>query len=58
MNFVQDDDVLYIAGGYAHAASVDDHITFPYLSALRVPELIDAIINGQALESFCSADPR
>jgi hypothetical protein len=46
MNFFQDGNTLYIIGGYAYSASEDDHITFPYLTSVQVPELIDAIING------------
>lgn len=47
MNFHQKGDYLYIAGGYAYAPSAGDHITFPYLTAVQVPELIAAIVAGE-----------
>lgn len=46
MNFHQIGGVLYIVGGYAFSASADDHITFPYLTAVQVPLLIEAIMNN------------
>jgi hypothetical protein len=47
LNFHQKGDYLYIAGGYAYAPSAGDHITFPYLTAIQVPELIAAIVAGE-----------
>lgn len=53
MNFVQDDAMLYIMGGYAYAASVDDHISFPYFTAIDLPQLIEAVVNGTSItEAF------
>lgn len=49
MNFYQDGDALYIIGGYAYAASEGDHITFPYLTAIQLPALINAITNNQPI---------
>lgn len=48
MNFHQKGDYLYIAGGYAYTPSAGDHITFPFLTAIQVPELIAAIVAGEA----------
>lgn len=48
LNFHQKGDYLYIAGGYAYASSAADHITFPYLTAVDVPGLIEAIVSGNA----------
>lgn len=52
LNFTQREDTLYIAGGYAYAASVQDHITFPYLTTVDVPGLIDAVINNTDITPF------
>jgi hypothetical protein len=47
MNFIQDGETLYFIGGYAFAPSVQNHITFPYLTAIHVPKLIEAIIQQE-----------
>ncbi|MBW6498193.1 MAG: T9SS type A sorting domain-containing protein [Bacteroidales bacterium] len=52
MNFFQAADTLYIIGGYAYSASAGDHITFPKLTAVMVPGLIDAIINQESIQPF------
>jgi hypothetical protein len=52
MNFYQDDETLYIIGGYAFSISANDHITFPYLTSINVPALIEAIIAGEAIEPY------
>ena len=46
MQFHQVDDTLYIVGGYAYAASLSDHITFPYLTTVAVSSLINDVIGG------------
>uniref|UniRef100_UPI004049DBAC hypothetical protein n=1 Tax=Flavobacterium sp. TaxID=239 RepID=UPI004049DBAC len=57
--FHQDDETLYIAGGYAFSATANDHVTFDKLTAVDVPHLINAIINGNSITSFFKqiADP-
>jgi hypothetical protein len=45
-NFYQLADTLYLIGGYAYASSAQDHITFPYLTTIQVPALINAIENN------------
>ncbi|CAA6830119.1 MAG: Unknown protein [uncultured Aureispira sp.] len=52
MNFYQDKDSLYLIGGYAYSATAGDHVTFPNLTAIDVPGLIDALINGTAIDSY------
>lgn len=52
MNFYQDNDTLYIVGGYAFSATVDDHITFPNLTSINVSALINSIINGNPITPF------
>ena len=51
MNFYQDGNSLFIAGGYAFSSSENDHITFPNLTAVNVPGLINAVINGGAIQT-------
>ncbi len=52
MNFHQDNDTLYIIGGYAFSATANQHITFENLTSVQVDSVIDAIINGDLIEPF------
>lgn len=52
MNFYQDGDALFIAGGYAYANSIADHKTFNNLTSVDVPNLINAIINGTTITPY------
>ena len=54
MNFYQDGEHLIIIGGYAYSPTANDHITFPKLAVLELPELVDAIINGSDISPFFS----
>ncbi len=47
MNFTQQGADLYLIGGYGYASSAGDHITHPYLTVLRVPDVIAAVKSGQ-----------
>ncbi|MCF8246928.1 MAG: T9SS C-terminal target domain-containing protein [Saprospiraceae bacterium] len=49
MQFFQDGDLLVIVGGYAFSSSANDHITFPNLTTVNVPGLIEDIINGEPI---------
>ena len=49
MNYYQDGDNLLIIGGYAFSSSNNDHITFPYLTILKVSSLIDDILNKRSI---------
>ncbi len=51
MNFYQDDDTLYIAGGYAFSTTANDHKTFPNLTSISVSSLIDDIVNANPINS-------
>lgn len=59
MNFYQEEDTLYIIGGYAFSASANDHITFDKLTTVRVSGLINAIVNNQSITPYFKqiADP-
>jgi len=50
-NFYQDEDTLFIIGGYAYSETAQDHTTFPYLTSVSVSKLIQAIENQTAIES-------
>lgn len=52
MNFYQDEDTLFIIGGYAFSATANNHITFPNLSSIDVPGLINAIVNQTSITSY------
>ncbi|MFC2107211.1 hypothetical protein ACFLRY_02625 [Bacteroidota bacterium] len=52
MSFIQEEDTLYIIGGYAYSATADDHITFPALTTIQVSSVINAIINGDPIQDF------
>ncbi len=49
--FVQRDSFLFITGGYGYASSSNSLITFPYLTRINVPSLIQAIIQQQSITS-------
>ncbi len=46
MEFHQTGDFLYIIGGYGYSNTAADHITYPNLTAVNVPNTINAIINN------------
>ncbi len=52
MNFYQDQDTLFIIGGYAFSPTANDHVTFPFLTSIDVPATINAIINNQPFSNF------
>lgn len=51
MNFYQDKDSLYLIGGYAYSPTAGDHITFPYLTSVNIPSLINAVMNGTTINN-------
>lgn len=46
MNFYQEGDYLYLIGGYGYSATIVDHITFPNLTAIKVSDVISAVISN------------
>lgn len=48
-NFYQDEDTLYIIGGYAFSATANDHITFNKMTSIDVSGLINSVINGTSV---------
>lgn len=49
MEFVQQDTVLYIIGGYGFSATANDHITYDQLVAVNVPTVMNRVMNGGAI---------
>lgn len=52
MNYFQDNDTLYLIGGYAYSANAADHITFSNLTTIQVSSVIDAIVNGTPFQQY------
>lgn len=52
MQYFQDGDQLIVVGGYAFSPSANDHITFPYLTVVDIPGLVDAIKAGQPINDY------
>jgi Secretion system C-terminal sorting domain len=52
MQFAQEGDYLYITGGYGYSETAGDHITYDKLTAVHVPAVMDAIVNGTAISPF------
>lgn len=50
--FCQDGETLYYLGGYCFSVTANDHITFDKLTAIQVPELMNAIINNAPVNSY------
>lgn len=51
MEFFQEGDYLYCLGGYGYSASADDHVTYPYLTAIQLPDVVNAVINNTDLSA-------
>ena len=52
MQFFQNNETLYLTGGYGFSPTKDDHITYPYLTIVNIPQTIEAIMNGADITSF------
>jgi len=50
--FIQRNNQLYIIGGYGYSPTAEDHITYPYLTAVNVDGLTKAIISGGKIDSY------
>lgn len=49
--FFQQDNILYITGGYGYSQKSVDHITHPYISRLNVSKIIDSVILNKGFKS-------
>ncbi|MGF2413044.1 hypothetical protein [Ferruginibacter sp.] len=52
MQYHQDGRYLYITGGYGFSGTLDDHTTYANLTAIDVPNTINAIINAAPLAAY------
>jgi len=52
IQFYQEGSYLYLIGGYGYSATAADHVTYDQLTAVQVPEVIHAIVNGQPMETY------
>ncbi len=46
MEFKQVDSLLILIGGYGYSPSKGDHITYPNMAVVNVPQTVKAVING------------
>ena len=51
MVFEQKGETMYIMGGYGYAASEGMHLTHPFLTAVDIPQTIEAVVSGESLAS-------
>lgn len=52
MEFIQTGDFLYLAGGYGYSNTAGDHVTYNKLTAVNVPEVIQAIVNDSPFAAY------
>ncbi len=52
MEFFQFENKLILTGGYGYSKNADDHITYPYLTIIKVEEAIHAIMNEQTVTNY------
>lgn len=52
MESYQDGIYLYLIGGYGYSVTAADHITHPAITAVKVPDVINAIISGTPFNSY------
>lgn len=50
--FHQEDEQLYVLGGYGYSPTEGDHTTFPFLTVIDLPGVISAIKNGEPVTPF------
>jgi hypothetical protein len=52
MQYVQEGDYVYIFGGYGYSSTAADHITYPYVTAIKISSTINAILNGTSVAPY------
>lgn len=52
MQFHQEGNYLYVIGGYGYHTATASRKTFDNLTAIHVPAVIDAVMNGNSFSSF------
>jgi hypothetical protein len=52
MQFYQEETTLYFIGGYGYSTTNEDHITYPYLTAIDLAGLAEAIMDNAPITPF------
>ncbi len=52
IQYAQEGNMLYLIGGYGYSTDSADHITFPYLTAIKIDDLVTAIINNGPIDNY------
>lgn len=52
MQFYQEGAYLYCIGGYGYSATAGDHTTYSNLTAIKVPDVINAVISNSSFTSY------
>lgn len=52
MQYYREGNILYLIGGYGYSTDSADHITFPFLTAINISELVSAIVSNTPIVSF------
>lgn len=52
MQFRQQGDYLYLTGGYGYSRTMGDHTTYGKLTAIDVPNTINAIVNAASFTTY------
>ena len=52
INFYQEGDYLYCVGGYGYSVTQADHTTFPNLTAIKVSDVINAVISNSSFTNY------
>ncbi len=52
MQYYQEGDYLYCVGGYGYSPTIDDHTTYSFLTAIKISDVIGAIINNTDFTSY------
>jgi hypothetical protein len=54
MQCYQKDSLLIVTGGYGYSKTKDEHVTYPYLTIIQIPQLIQAIHQKQNINACFS----
>jgi len=52
MQFYQEGDYLYCIGGYGYSSTKADHTTFANLTAIKVSDVINAVVNKTSFTNY------
>jgi hypothetical protein len=52
MEFFTEGEYMYCLGGYGYSDIAGDHTTFPYITAIDLKGVMEAVMNGQSLTPY------